>query len=232
MSNEQTTSITKKEDNLPVMQDQADLGSIGGLEGADAEDVMLPSCRIVQSNSTDVDLASGGRAKEGKLFFSNSKKQIDSVKVIILMAKKGQQQDMETGEDISSWRVLMTPIDSLGTPFVMYFSKMSNWKGWKPFINLLKPNGINNLWDVVVEITTKQQSNKKGQTYFIPVLTIGEATTDDQKDLAAAVLAKFGDAGDDDAMAEAEHVEPVSAEDIDPDEFMNLGLDETPTKKK
>lgn len=232
MSNEQTTSLTKEERNLPAMQDQSDLGSIGGLEGADAEDIMLPLCKIVQSNSTGVDLANGGRAKEGKLFFSNSQKQVDSVKVIILFAKKGQQADVETDEVHSNWRVLMTPVDSLNTPFVMYFSKTANWNGWKPFINKLKPNGVNNLWDVVVEITAKQESNKKGQQYFIPVLTIGERTTDEQKDLAAAVLARFGDMRDeDDAMKEAS--EAVITEAMNAEEFVDFSaIEEDFSKEK
>jgi hypothetical protein len=186
-----STEIAKKEvTNLDMKKPTDSSFGIKGLSGFEQEDLMLPTMRIVQANSNDVTLKDGKEATPGTFYHSSRKENFNSLNVIILSARKYYKFDEEKQQNYKRASVLMVPTDSLEKPFVMYFTKMSYWSVWRPFFNLLLANGIENVWDKVINITTKKVENDKGK-WFEAVMTITGDSTKEQRALAEEISERF-----------------------------------------
>lgn len=147
---------------------------IDGLSGVEPEDIQLPSLYVVQANAKagSTNLIGGGVAKPGKLYASDEMREYDSLDVVIVSAVKGKKIDSKTGEPYSLWRVILFPFADPMNPKVIYCKRTADWAGWRPFFNNLPSLGVKGLYEKIVRITPRQDSNKGGKQYYVPEFII------------------------------------------------------------
>lgn len=190
-------------------------GTIGTIMGIEPEDINMPYVYVVQANSKHALTESGKKVEAGKLFHGTKNKSYDSLEVLVAFAKKGKavKKDYKSGEEseVPAYRAVMLPVDNLYSPFVMTFKEMGLWYGWKPYLSKLTAEGVTNL-DRSVIITTDEKETAYGSTVYVPVIELGEPTTDEQKASMKSALERFGGAVDQlrDVEGDEEKPEPIS----------------------
>lgn len=201
---------------------------IDGLSGVEQEDIQLPSLYVVQKGAKagSTNLIGGGVAKEGTLYSSGEMKEYDHVDVVIVSAVKNKKTDDKTGDIYSQWRIVMFPVDNPQSPFVLYCKKTADWSGWRPFFNNLPSLKIKGLYELVVRITSRQDSNKAGLQYYVPEFVVIDKISDELLEYAKKAGAKLSQLRNDD---DTDDISEVLKKDENFDEEIdNVSSEELP----
>lgn len=175
----------------------------GGIYGLEAEDLKMPYMYLVRGGSQYAVLADGSKAAEGTFYHSTKKTSVDSLDVIIALAKKERVEKMKDNKPVinadgqpeleSVWRTLMININNMYAPFSFSFKGMNYWLGFKDFLTALQSQG-KNMNEVVVRLTSeiKELKTEKGDRKYPTVkLTILTDASEEQKRIAKELENRF-----------------------------------------
>jgi len=168
---------------------------IKGLVGLTTDDLDMPYVYLVREGSKHALLKNGKKAEAGSYYHSAKKEAKTDLEVIVAVAVKGEGKKGGEGEGsedmVTVWRTIMLPLDNMTSPFSMSFKGMNLWYGWKPLMNLLVAEQIDNLPGKVLKLGFRMATTKTGNSYEVPEISIVRDATKEELATAESAASRF-----------------------------------------
>lgn len=159
----QETAIVLKKESGVALESQFKGVAIEGLQDVPVSVIPVPFARVVQGQSKNIEMATGGEAPEGSFYFSDTQEAYDELEFVMLRAKH-MIKDFERDGALVPTRVIQILGVRMDTNklFILNLS-LASFSNFGRLIARFNDMGVVSVWQHLIKATSEKKENDKGK---------------------------------------------------------------------